>query len=156
MFYCAQLSWIVTKMPKQNNKKTTVILWSSLLHTFNPDRLKSGTIQVTAHIHRNPCAGTHTHTYINLVGSSQCWVASFKVTGSILGSELPISVCSIEIGLRCILEGEHLKLAVAKWNWICREGKTEEWAEWSQNTDVGIYRHAQRHSKVIFSHCCTH
>ena len=48
---------------------------------------------------------------------------SFKVTGSIQGSELPISVCSTEIGCRCILEGEHLKLAVAEWNWICKEKK---------------------------------
>lgn len=67
------------------------------------------------------CTQTETlkHEHLYKLG----WLAAlnveylvFKVTGSIQGSELPISVSFIEIGWCCIPEGEHLKLAAAEWN----------------------------------------
>lgn len=78
----------------------------------------------------------------------------FKVTGSIQGSELPISVCFIEIGWCCIPEGEHLKLAVAEWNWICEERK--EWVEWSEKDFGRLHLHARAHTqKTFLCHCGT-
>lgn len=104
-----------------------------------------------------PCAHKQKHSSTYKRG----WLAAlnveclvFKVTGSIQGSELPISVCFIEIGWCCIPEGEHLILAVAEWNWICEERR--EWVEWPEKDFGRLHVRARAHTQKMFlCHCGT-